>query len=63
MTGLPFLLDTNVLIWLETKPQRIPDHVTRQIAMSPRVYLSAVSAWEIYIKQSIGSLELDDYLA
>ena len=58
MTGSGLLLDSNIVIWLESKSDRIPAYVMDQIKTSPKVFLSAVTAWELNIKQSIGSLRL-----
>jgi PIN domain nuclease of toxin-antitoxin system len=52
------LLDSNVLVWLDHKPQRIPIEVLLQIESAPLVFVSAVTAWELSIKQSIGALTL-----
>lgn len=52
------LLDSNVVVWLDQKPQRIPDAVLRRLESAPQVFLSAVTAWELAIKQSLGSLTL-----
>jgi PIN domain nuclease of toxin-antitoxin system len=52
-----FLIDTHVLIWLDQKPERLSDHILG-LLRDPRhvVYCSAVSLWEIAIKQSLGKL-------
>jgi len=56
---LRLLLDTHVLLWAFMEPQRIPQKAARQmIAPENEVLASAVSAWEIAIKQSVGMLEL-----
>jgi len=51
-------LDSNIVVWLDQKPQRIPDSVLTRLESAPRVFLSAVTAWELAIKQSLGSLTL-----
>ena len=58
MTEPALLLDSNVAVWLDQKPQRIPDPVLARLESAPQVYLSAVTAWELGIKQSMGSLSL-----
>src|ERR1019366_653130 len=58
MTGSPLLLDSNVLVWLDQKPERLSPSVVQQIESAPQVYLSAVTAWELGIKQSLGGLTL-----
>jgi PIN domain nuclease of toxin-antitoxin system len=52
------LLDSNVVVWLDQKPQRIPDSVLLRLESAPQVFLSAVTAWELAIKQSLGGLTL-----
>jgi PIN domain nuclease of toxin-antitoxin system len=58
MSDSAFLLDSNVLVWLDQKPERIPAHVLRMIESAPQVFLSAVTAWELGIKQALGDLTL-----
>jgi len=52
------LLDSNVLVWLDQKPQRISAEITFRIESSQGVFLSAVTAWELGIKQSLGALTM-----
>jgi PIN domain nuclease of toxin-antitoxin system len=53
------LLDTHVLLWSLLAPERISGEVSGLIVDPANdVYVSAVSAWEIAIKQSIGKLDL-----
>lgn len=51
------LLDTHVLIWAVTQPDRLAPRL-RDAILSPRtvVLVSAASAWEIAIKQALGRL-------
>jgi PIN domain nuclease of toxin-antitoxin system len=58
MTESSLLLDSNVVVWLDQKPQRIPESVMIRLESAPQVFLSAVTAWELAIKQSLGSLTL-----
>lgn len=53
---MALLLDTQILIWLEDAPERIPEKVRARIFTEPIVYLSQVSVWELAIK--IGKLTL-----
>lgn len=55
---MALLLDTQVLIWLEEVPERIPEKVRDRIFTEPVVYLSQVSVWELAIKIKIGKLSL-----
>ncbi|ORW05387.1 type II toxin-antitoxin system VapC family toxin [Mycobacterium kyorinense] len=52
------LLDTSVLLWLVTVPEKISDPV-REILSDPGtdVVVSAASAWEIAIKTRLGRLD------
>lgn len=53
------LLDTNVLLWTLSTPEKLSS-VTREAIADPtnQVFVSAASAWEIAIKQSVSKLEL-----
>jgi PIN domain nuclease of toxin-antitoxin system len=51
-------LDSNVLVWLDQKPQRISAEITFRIESAQHVFLSAVTAWELGIKQSVGGLTM-----
>jgi PIN domain nuclease of toxin-antitoxin system len=54
----PLLLDSNVVVWLDQKPERISPSALHRIESAPKVFLSAVTAWELSIKQSLGALTL-----
>ncbi|MEO1766430.1 type II toxin-antitoxin system VapC family toxin [Thiobacter aerophilum] len=53
------LLDTHILLWALDAPQRLPNDVVTQLE-SPEntVYFSAVSIWEIAIKNALGKIQL-----
>lgn len=57
------LLDTHVLIWAASDPDRLAP-AARQAILAPRndLYVSPISIWEISIKQSLGRIDfpLDD---
>jgi len=53
------LLDTNVLLWLSQDNPRISDIKPLLLAEEIRVFVSAVSWWEIAIKIRIGKLQVD----
>jgi len=56
-----FLLDTQVWLWLQANPHRIPDNVRGRLAdPATRLLLSAVSAWEIAVKYALGKLPLPE---
>ena len=52
------LLDTHVLLWLVSTPDRIPRDVRETLAdQANELFVSAVSAWEVAIKTRIGRLD------
>jgi PIN domain nuclease of toxin-antitoxin system len=53
-----YLLDSNVLLWLNLDPERIPGAVIAELDAAEAVYFSAASAWELSIKQSLGKLRM-----
>ena len=58
MSAPALLLDSNIVVWLDQKRTRLPERVVHQIEDSPSVYVSAVTAWELSIKESLGGLSL-----
>ena len=51
------LLDTHVLLWLDTDPARLSPKVAALIRNRQNtVYVSAISVWELAIKHRIGKL-------
>jgi PIN domain nuclease of toxin-antitoxin system len=56
-----FLVDTRVWLWLQSDRERVDDGV-RDLLAGPaaQVYLSAVSSWEIAIKNALGRLPLPE---
>ena len=54
------LLDTSAFIWWVTEDSRLGPQARSAVAdPDRRVYVSAVSAWEIAIKRSLGKLRLE----
>jgi PIN domain nuclease of toxin-antitoxin system len=53
-----YLLDTHVLLWLNSELRRIPKAVIAELDEAEQVYYSASSAWELSIKQSLGKIKL-----
>ena len=52
-----YLLDTNVLIWLSSEIKRIPAAVLDVLEIyDSDLYVSAVSYWELAIKQGLGKI-------
>ena len=58
MSAPSLLLDSNIVIWLDRKPSRLPTGIIEQIRSAQHVYVSAVTGWELSIKQSLGGLSL-----
>jgi len=44
------LLDTHIVIWLTTTPERVPAHVRRLVSAAERRYVSVVSFIEVALK-------------
>ncbi|MFF6889070.1 type II toxin-antitoxin system VapC family toxin [Streptomyces microflavus] len=57
------LLDTHVILWWLGDSDELSGQVKDLLDTEPSVHLSAVSAWEIAIKQSLGKLDGPDDLA
>ncbi|MGA2572384.1 MAG: type II toxin-antitoxin system VapC family toxin [Terracidiphilus sp.] len=53
------LLDSNVVVYLDQNPGRLTSHTRDRIDISPEVYVSAVTGWELSIKQANGALRLN----
>jgi PIN domain nuclease of toxin-antitoxin system len=56
---MKLLIDTQILLWSLMKPKKLSG-LGRELVSAPEntVFLSAVSMWEIRIKESIGKLQL-----
>lgn len=55
------LLDTCTFLWAVAEPARLSDKARAALADSGNeVHLSAISAWEIAVKQARGHLELSE---
>lgn len=50
MSGHSLLLDTHVVIWMATEPERLPRSLLRAIETAETRFVSHVSAWEVQIK-------------
>jgi len=56
-----FLIDTHVWLWLQSDRKRVDDGVREQLSdPTAQVFLSAVSSWEIAIKNALGKLPLPE---
>lgn len=61
---MKYLLDTNVILWLTIGNKKLGEK-TRKVLSDTDPHLlvvSVISSWEVYIKVSIGKLQLDVYL-
>jgi len=59
---MALLLDTQIIIWLESDKRKIPATISDAISQASEVFFSKVSIWEMSIKLSIGKLELNQSL-
>lgn len=57
------LLDTHVILWWLDDSPELADGIKDLLDTEPAVYASAVSPWEIAIKQSLGKLDGPEDLA
>jgi PIN domain nuclease of toxin-antitoxin system len=58
---MKLLLDTHVVLWLLSEPERINERVRRHIEDERNaIVLSAVNAWEIATKHALGKLPLPE---
>jgi PIN domain nuclease of toxin-antitoxin system len=48
--GYSLLLDTHVIIWMATAPERLPAPLLRAIEAVKTRFVSPVSAWEVQLK-------------
>lgn len=56
--GVRRLLDTHVLLWLVSTPERVPEPLRTELAeQEESLLVSAASAFEIATKQRIGKLD------
>jgi PIN domain nuclease of toxin-antitoxin system len=53
-----YLLDSHILIWLDTGNDRLTLPVREKLRFAEQRYLSAATAWELSLKQAAGKLQL-----
>lgn len=53
-----FLLDSHILIWLDTGDPRLSTTVLHRLRNGQQRFLSAATAWELGLKQAAGKLHL-----
>jgi len=51
-----YLLDTQIILWLDEARERLPKHVWSALNSGGQHYYSAASAWEAAIKRASGDL-------
>jgi PIN domain nuclease of toxin-antitoxin system len=55
------LLDTQMWLWLQVEPERVPDQLCSRLAdPATELLFSAASSWEMAIKYSLGKLPLTE---
>ncbi len=52
------LIDTNVLIWMLTNPERFGSKTRHALEHTPKLNVSIISQYEIAIKERLGRFEL-----
>jgi PIN domain nuclease of toxin-antitoxin system len=50
------LLDTHVILWWLQDDPRLPDELKTRLDEDLDIFVSAVSIWEVTVKQSVGKL-------
>ncbi len=63
MSNESYLLDTQILLWMDGKPEKISRRLQASLDAGSEIYFSAASAWEIAIKSSLGKLSIARPLA
>jgi PIN domain nuclease of toxin-antitoxin system len=53
-----YLLDSHILIWLDTGNERLTLPIREKLRYAEQRYLSAATAWELSLKQAAGKLQL-----
>jgi len=56
------LLDSHIFLWLRIEPYRLTDGERRAIDGAPRLYVSAVTFWEISLLVGLGRVDDDPRL-
>lgn len=63
MSNERYLLDTEILLWMDRRPEKISHRLRASLDAGLEIYFSAASAWEIAIKTSLGKLSISRPLA
>lgn len=56
---MKLLLDTHILVWSLMDDPRLKGRYRRALEGAEEIHVSAVSIWEIGIKQALGKLQID----
>lgn len=57
------LLDTHIFIWWDSEPEKLSPNILSLLQRTDtKLYVSAVSLWEIQIKSQLGKLTLSQSL-
>ena len=59
MSDESYLLDTQILLWMDQRPEKITRRLQATLDAGFEIYFSAASAWEIAIKCSLGKLSIN----
>ena len=63
MSDERYLLDTQILLWMDRRPEKISRRLQATLDAGFEIYFSAASAWEIAIKCSLGKFSIAHSLA
>ena len=58
MSSERYLLDTQILLWMDRRPEKISHRLRTSLDAGLEIYFSAASTWEIAIKSSLGKLSI-----
>ena len=58
MSNGSYLLDTQILLWMDRRPEKISRRLRASLDAGFEIYFSAASAWEVAIKRSLGKLSI-----
>jgi PIN domain nuclease of toxin-antitoxin system len=58
VSGGSYLLDSHILLWLDSGHSRIKPQLLKTLEEAEHRYLSAASSWELGLKQASGKLGL-----
>jgi PIN domain nuclease of toxin-antitoxin system len=59
LSDVSYLLDTQILLWMDQRPEKITRRLQATLDAGFEIYFSAASAWEIAIKCSLGKLAIN----